>query len=758
MKLTDTLVERMDRALDMAIDSTEPDVGDVVGGRYRLVRFLGAGGMGRVFEAEDAELGRVAIKLLSAWDAGAQACFAREAALLDELAHLRVVRVLDHGFSGGPTPFFVTELYEGETLAERLKRGPLSLADTLRVALNVCEPLAMMHACGVIHRDIKPSNLFLPGGDIDGLVLLDFGLARALEDDEELTFGGVTVGTPGFMAPELAAGASELGPSVDVFALGRVIAAGAGSMDALPAALAEVVASMCDAEPGRRPPDAAAAARALERAAQARGIELARERATATHVPDWSAIETALLRSTTGRQRNAALSLTGRWLNAAGLFDTRDLAERLELAGIPSRAAIWYRRAAKLSLAQSDFESLFADVEAAIRCGASNAELGGLHLLQAQANGWTNVPREALRHGEEAMRHFGPGSVSFLRAATEVGVAAARLGDGDRIEEIAELLARGMGPGAPRWIVACAARLATALCAAGRIECARSLSARLDDVSDTASAGDPSITSRVALARSVLALFDGDLETHVTELERSAALVERAGDTRSLLHDRTNLAFAFIELGQLEQAEPLLERTLADALALGMPFIHALATKNLAMVRLQQRRFQDAEDLAVDAAGRAEQNPRLASVAYAFASFAAAESKAAERAASFAERALDFAPAEMERARAKGAATRAALVAGNVEMAVRFAEEVETSLARIPTIDGGEGLTWLALIDAWESVRDAEAASRSLGRATRRLTARAGRIRRADLSMTFWAIPEHAEIRRRASGRGLLVG
>ncbi len=754
MKISDSLVGRLERAIEGAGESHEPDAGDVVGGRYRLVRLLGKGGMGRVFEAEDDKLGRVAIKLLSAWDAAAQARFAREAALLDELAHPRVVRVLDHGLDGGPNPFLVTELYEGETLGDRLKRGPVEVADVLRIALYMCEPLAMVHARGVVHRDIKPSNVFLPGGEIACLVLLDFGLAKALEDDEDLTFGGATLGTPGFMAPELASGAA-VDARVDVFALGRVLAACAGSAEALPAELASLVASMCAADPEKRPLDAGAVARAVERVAETLGVPLAPgRRAFVEDVPDWSAIEAALLRSTTESQQAAALRLTTRWLNEAGLFDTRDLASRLELAGIPSRAATWYRRAAKRSLAESDFTSLFADVESAIRCGATNAELGGLHLLQAQASSWTNVPREAMRHGEEAMRHLGPGSVSFIRAATEVGVAAARLGDGDRIEEIARLVAQAMGPGAPRWVVACAARLVTALSAAGRQDASRALSARLDDVADAASAGDPYVASRVALARSVVALFDGDLETHAAELERSAALVERAGDVRALLHDRTNLSFALIELGQLAEAESLIERVLRDASLSAMPFVHLLATKNLAMVRFHQGRFGEAEELAIDVARRAAPNARLASVAYAFASFAAAAIGSADRATAFADEALTRAPGDMERARSLGAAVRAALLHRDVAAATRLADDLEALFERVPFIDGAEGLSLLALIDARELAGEAERSRRLLAEALRRTSSRADRIRRAELALSFWAVPEHAEIRARAQDLG----
>ncbi|MBL9022626.1 MAG: protein kinase [Myxococcales bacterium] len=755
MKLTDSLVGRLEKAIEGAGEAPEPGEGDVIGGRYRLVRLLGEGGMGRVFEAEDGELGRVAIKLLAAWDAAARARLAREAALLDELAHPRVVRILDHGLSGVPTPFFVTELYEGETLADRIGRGPLAPADVIRLALHVCEPLAMVHARGVVHRDIKPSNVFLPGGEVDCLVLLDFGLAKALEDDEELTFAGATLGTPGYMAPELASG-SAADPRVDVFALGQVLIACAGGAEAMPSELASVVVSMVAADPSQRPRDASAVARALERAADALGLTLAatNARASAEEVPDWSVLEAALLRSTTDRQQAAALHLAERWMNAAGLFDTRDLAERLERSGIPKRAAVWYRRAARQSLEASDFAALFADVESAIRCGATHAELGGLHLLQAQANAWTNRPREALRHGEEAMRHLGPGSVSFLRAATEVGVAAARLGDGERIEQFGELLARAMGPGAPRWVVACTARLVTALGAAGRQEASRALCARLDDVSDGASAGDPFVASRVALARSVVALFDGDLETHAAELERSASLVERAGDTRSLLHDRTNLGFALVELGRLVEAEPLLESVLRDVSASKMPFVHSLATKNLAMVCLQSGRFERAEALAADAASRATDNPRLASVAYAVASHAAARIGVAERATSFALESMARAPGEMERARSLGAAVRAALVRGDPRGAAGLADELDALLGRVPTIDGAEALTWLALLDAREASGGGEPARQALAEVFRRVDARAARIRRPDLRASFWAIPEHAEVRRRARSAG----
>ncbi|AGP35131.1 serine/threonine-protein kinase [Sorangium cellulosum] len=191
--------------------------------RYRLERRAGAGGMGEVWKALDQETGEpVAVKLLSGGDPAGAARFAREAQILASLSHPRVVRYVAHGASADGAPYLVMEWLEGEDLAARLARGPLGADESVALALNVAGVLACAHAQGVIHRDLKPSNLFLPGGRLEEVKVLDFGIAQAAHATR-MTRSGTLLGTPGYMAPEQARGEASIDARADVFSLGCVL-------------------------------------------------------------------------------------------------------------------------------------------------------------------------------------------------------------------------------------------------------------------------------------------------------------------------------------------------------------------------------------------------------------------------------------------------------------------------------------------------------------------------------------------------------
>jgi serine/threonine protein kinase len=115
------------------------------------------------------------------------------------------------------------EWLEGEDLARRLARKPLTLPETLSLMRRVAEALATAHLHGIIHRDLKPSNLFLRQGRPEDVVVLDFGLARRTLPSQALTGSHVVLGTPGYMAPEQASGQGEVLPSADIFSLGCVL-------------------------------------------------------------------------------------------------------------------------------------------------------------------------------------------------------------------------------------------------------------------------------------------------------------------------------------------------------------------------------------------------------------------------------------------------------------------------------------------------------------------------------------------------------
>jgi eukaryotic-like serine/threonine-protein kinase len=182
-------------------------------GSYTLEARLGAGGMGEVFRAVDTRLGRgVAIKVVKQ-EFGAR--FQREARAISALNHRHVCTLYDIGPN-----FLVMELIDGETLAERIRRGPLPLADVLRYGAEIAEALAAAHAQGIVHRDLKPGNVMIGA---DGVKVLDFGLAKLTTGPVDApTETRLAMATPAYMSPEQALG-RECDGATDLFALGLVL-------------------------------------------------------------------------------------------------------------------------------------------------------------------------------------------------------------------------------------------------------------------------------------------------------------------------------------------------------------------------------------------------------------------------------------------------------------------------------------------------------------------------------------------------------
>jgi len=181
-------------------------------GPYEVVERIGAGGMGEVYRARDTRLGRdVAVKVLPeamTGDADALARFEREARAIAAFAHPNVCALHDVGRDGG-VDYLVMELLEGETLAQRLERGPLPVEEALRTGIEIAEALEAAHARGIVHRDLKPGNVVIsPRGHAK---VMDFGLARTTaggsgDGDAALvsaygTRDGVILGTAAYMSP-----------------------------------------------------------------------------------------------------------------------------------------------------------------------------------------------------------------------------------------------------------------------------------------------------------------------------------------------------------------------------------------------------------------------------------------------------------------------------------------------------------------------------------------------------------------------------
>jgi serine/threonine-protein kinase len=199
-------------------------IGRVICGKWTLERLIGAGGMAAVYAARH-EIGRhEAIKILHpevALDKELVARLKREAHAVNRFSHPGVVEIRDVDVSDEGEPFLVMELLEGESLARRLKRGPLEVDEALRVAEELCDVLVAAHAEGVIHRDIKPSNLFI---EKDGRVrVLDFGVAQLKRGPGTLvTEAGTAIGTVAYMPPEQLRG-DAIDHRADLYAVGATL-------------------------------------------------------------------------------------------------------------------------------------------------------------------------------------------------------------------------------------------------------------------------------------------------------------------------------------------------------------------------------------------------------------------------------------------------------------------------------------------------------------------------------------------------------
>jgi serine/threonine protein kinase len=209
--------------------------GDIIDGKYRIVRLLGEGGMGAVYEGENTRIHRrVAIKVLHsavAENAEAVQRFEREAQAAGRIGSEHIVEVLDLGTLPNGDRYMVMEFLDGESLSERIRvRGRMAPAELYPLAVQMLEALSAAHNAGIVHRDLKPDNVFLlrtRGGRADFVKLLDFGISKfnQLSGDSgfSMTRTGAVMGTPYYMAPEQAKGARDLDQRVDLYAAGVIL-------------------------------------------------------------------------------------------------------------------------------------------------------------------------------------------------------------------------------------------------------------------------------------------------------------------------------------------------------------------------------------------------------------------------------------------------------------------------------------------------------------------------------------------------------
>lgn len=256
-----------------------PDDRTADGDRYALGEPIGRGGMGVVNRAFDRELEReVAVKVLHAHTPGVAERLLQEARILARLEHPGILPIHDVGTLPDGRVFYVMKLVRGQRL-DRHVAGEVALAERLRIFDRLCDAVAFAHAHGVIHRDLKPENVMI--GAFGEVLVLDWGVAkvRGLTPAEH----GAVLGTPGYMAPEQAAGDAQVDERADVYALGGILAfllSGEPRLSArsgVPRALAAIAIRARAAAPGKRYTSVADMAADVSRYAAGLAVDAYRE-------------------------------------------------------------------------------------------------------------------------------------------------------------------------------------------------------------------------------------------------------------------------------------------------------------------------------------------------------------------------------------------------------------------------------------------------------------------------------------------------
>jgi serine/threonine-protein kinase len=213
----------------------DPLTGKLLDERYELLKVIGEGGMGVVYEGRHIALGRkVAVKILgdefSAVDQATQR-FMQEAQIAGSLGHPNICEVTDVGTTEEGLPYMVMQYLEGRTLSELITESEAGIyaERALDIIVQMLSALQVAHEAGILHRDLKPENIFLTqmGDRRDFVKILDFGISKVVgaksQDLQRLTATGMVLGTPYYMAPEQAAGEKALDARVDIYAVGVLL-------------------------------------------------------------------------------------------------------------------------------------------------------------------------------------------------------------------------------------------------------------------------------------------------------------------------------------------------------------------------------------------------------------------------------------------------------------------------------------------------------------------------------------------------------
>lgn len=447
----------------------------------------------------------------------------------------------------------------------------------------------------------------------------------------------------------------------------------------------------------------------------------------------------------TEADRTLGHRLAAPWLESLGVRDAVELADHYERGGLLLKATPWYLVAAEEALGGNDFGLALARVERGVACGASGPALGRLQLIAAESRRWRGEHGEALKAAESALDALAPGDPQWFNAVGEAAMAAARLGDRDRLQALLRRLANApCGSDAIPAKAEASARVAVECVATGDFDLARAL---VDAIPGEGEGDDPRVSARALHARALLAEFDGDVVTQAWLLDEAARRYERAGDLRSMCVLRVGVGASRCAAGRLDKAEGALREARAAAIRLGLAQVVALAECGLARALMAMGRPDDARDLAQRALASFKRQGEVSMASQARALCARAEllsgrldaardlaMEAAGAGSVPSVRAFTLATLSTVRA-ARGEAAEALVAAKDAVRALRALDGVTEDEAFILLVHAEA----LALVDRWDDAR------RAITSAWDRLQHRASRFGDESSRLQFLHdIPEHA--------------
>ncbi|APR88221.1 Adenylate cyclase [Minicystis rosea] len=752
----------------------------MVGGKFVLIRQIGHGAAGAVFEAEDTWIGRrVAIKVLHphvARHPDVMWRFRREARAAASIEHPNIVGVLEVGQRRDGSFYIVQELLDGVSLRQHLEeRGRFAVMEALDIMAPIMGALVAAHRKDIVHRDIKPENILLAGAS-SGVItpkLIDFGIARmAGQAGEQDTEVGVLLGTPSYMSPEQAEG-GPVGAGTDVWAVGAVLyelLSGerpfkaptaalivdkirrdrapriTGLVPSVPVEVADLVHLALERDPARRMPSMAHFLRETidfaNRLEPHFAVRHARSipRSLATAPPARGELDSDVSVDEDTRP------LPSRMFSSVRAVVRPDLEWHEDVPLAPVRGLDWH---AEQALSVNALDDAIALAEQAVVTGPEGDRdlLGRMRLVQAIAYRWLGHFAEAERCAIEAVACLPRGSAGWYTAFGHYAMLVGYLGKNDLLAERATELGAiepGRAVGAQ---VRALCQIVVSLIRAGRIPLAEHLFQVARNASDALPYGEPGVRAWIDLASAEFALHAGDPTTFLRLVESAVEGFAEAGDARNAALSRANIGNAYMQLGAFSRAERVLRQALHVAEPMKLSFVAPVrANLGFALARLGD--LSEALAVETEAVQRCvEQGYRrfeaaariyLAEILSLQGSLVEAEAQAHQ-----AEACSPGSPAT--RAHALATLAKILLKRGEAALALPKAQEAMEILASLEGVEEGEALIRLVYILALEATGEREEAERRIVEAQERLRVRAERVSDPRYKRSFLEhVPENA--------------